>query len=99
MKFILPLLFATLTGCASPARSVTIDWQRFDAATVAQLCDVEHAQGCARKQGKHCTMYTVRMPMEEFTSSAEMNSWAWRTLAHEVMHCFGYEHYGLPTPK
>lgn len=81
-------------SCRNPPNHTSkIQWRALTEKEVREFCTNEYADGCAKVYGDTCIIYTTPMPMQEFTGmNHDMNSPQWRALAHEVMHCFGYEH-------
>lgn len=99
MKLIYPLILAAcMTGCSEarePSHTSRVEWTPVPYSRVRELCgpDLEGSvSGCVKKYEKVCRIITEPMPMGEYTSSSYMTSPQWKTLAHELMHCFGYEH-------
>jgi hypothetical protein len=77
---------------ATPHRAV-VEWMPVDEARVRELCQQRYADGCVKKYDGVCTIVTAPMPLEQFTGfNHDMTDSRWRALAHELMHCFGYEH-------
>lgn len=97
------LLMFALTGCSNK-NDTYVKWRPTDAETARVICQNNNVTACVQMSGKGCTIISPHMPMQEFTgTSATMVSPQWRALAHELMHCLGYEHVEQhdrePTPK
>lgn len=97
MKYAL-LLYALLFTACSTKNETRVVWHPTSAENVRVICQNTNAGGCAQMDPSGCTIITPPMPLEEFTgANYDMQSPLWRELAHELMHCFGYDHE--PTPK
>lgn len=98
------LILALLLAACSTKNETRVVWHPTDEETARMICQNRNVTACVQMEAKGCTIISPPVPMREFTGSSEtMQSPEWRKLAHEFMHCLGYDHVEPhdrePTPK
>lgn len=89
------LIFALISGCATPADYVKVQWHRTNNAFAEArrlglnvVPDQIHIRGFKYFDGEVCHVFAPDPPVQIEDGKRTYRDGQWGTLGHEVKHCF-----------